>query len=252
MSGTRSDTWPRSPWRPRVGSERDRLREQPAVSEGVDDGGVAAVLVVGRRAVEGRALLHRPGHDGVDAGHLQVEGDGRARAGTGGGVADVGELVGQHHQGAAEVELGVADASVGHHDGLAPEAGAEGVGVPLDRLAAVGDGEVGGERHPGDGRAAVGGGGGVVGFESGDGHVDSFGEGEGVLEAGPEAGLEGGIGTGGHDGRAEGGEGIGHHSTIPSVYARRKADRARTRRASVACRVRPMRTATSGTGRSSR
>ena len=129
-----------------------RLRQQPAVAEGVDDGGVAAVLVVGRRPVERRPLVRRPGDQGVDVGRLQVEGDGRARPGPGRGVADVGELVGQHHQRPAEVELGVADPTVGHLDGLAPEAGAEDVGVPVDRPAGVGDGEVGGEGHPGGGR----------------------------------------------------------------------------------------------------
>lgn len=88
--------------------------------------------------------------------------------------ADLGVLVGQVQHTAAECEFGVPDAAVGHQERFADDDGAQRVDVPIDRLARVGDGEVGQRARPrqtrGGGRLGQLGDGGI-----GAAHFNSFG-----------------------------------------------------------------------------
>ncbi len=95
-----------------------------------------------------------------------------------------------------ELELGVPDASVGHHDGLAAPAGTEHLDVPLHGAPGVGHDEV--RRHPGGAVPGCGGlGRGGERWQGGLGHDDSFGKRQGTLDAGAQAGGEFGIGLDG-------------------------------------------------------
>jgi hypothetical protein len=55
---------------------------------------------------------------------------------------DLGILVGQIEHTTGDRELGVPDAAVVHHDRLADHSGAEGVDVPRDSVASIGNGQV--------------------------------------------------------------------------------------------------------------
>ncbi len=167
------------------------------MAEGVDHHRVAAVGVVGRRPVEVAPGLDHPADAFIDVAHRHVEGDRGAFTLDRGGEPDAGVLVGQHDHAAGQLQLGVAHATVGHDDGLAPESGPEGVGVPGQRPPGVADRQV--RDHAG--RAGVGVGG-VGRGRLGDGrarHVGSFGEVEGALQAGAQAGREVGVGLDGLD-----------------------------------------------------
>ena len=113
----------------------------------VGDRGVAPVRVLGGRLVEAGAGGHRPADRLVEVGHLQVQRDARAFARLGCDEADFGMLVSQHHHRSGEVEFGVADAAVRHDDRLVAPPGTERVGVPRQRPAGVGHGEVGRHRR---------------------------------------------------------------------------------------------------------
>jgi hypothetical protein len=112
------------------------------VTVGVDDDPGTPVGGVGRGPLHRRTALVRPSDDGVDVGHREVQGDGGisvARAEE----PDFGVLVGQVERQTADLELGVADAVVVVHVGLADQMSAEDLAVPGDGRAGVADDEVG-------------------------------------------------------------------------------------------------------------
>jgi hypothetical protein len=82
-------------------------------------------------------VLLDPRRDRVAVVDREVQGDRGASFAVGCLDVDLRVLVGHHPAGAADRQLAVADAPVGHHDRLEDDLGAQGRDVPLDGTSAV-------------------------------------------------------------------------------------------------------------------
>jgi hypothetical protein len=198
----------------------DHLRQHPAVAERVDDGAVpGAVRLVLRVARRGRAGGDGTGEDGIDIGHGEVQEHGRATEGLGRADVVLRVLVGQHHPGGADGDLGVADAAVVADDAQLLD-GAERLGVPVEGADGARDREVGDEDGGGgDVNGSVGCGGGghgaaPLGQVDGGQCVERV-EAELVHHAGAQCTGEGRPGRLRLHGARERVERIGHRSSSP-------------------------------------
>ena len=140
--------------RARLGESR--TRDEPAVAEGIAHDPVTTVGVVGGGPLQRGARVEGVAEGVVDVGDLDVECDRGGLGGVrGGDVAGGAHCLGQVHGARAELELGVADTSVGHQDRFADVAGTQHLDIPVDGTWRVGDGQVGAEaarRGPSDTR----------------------------------------------------------------------------------------------------
>ena len=221
----------------------DGVDDDPAMPEGVAHHGVAPVGCVGGGPLHRGARPRRPGRShGVDVGHLDHEahrggrrrrpvrrrgcsGDSSARNS---GAAPSSSSACPTRPSAMTIGSPRRRApSTSTYQSIARRASATMRYGVTSRAAAVA-------------RVTSGGQGGLV-------TIDSFGQGQGALDAGAQAGGECRIGLDGVGRGAQRLEGIRHRS--PPLLRRRggRRARARTSRPSVACTLRSTRSATSGT-----
>ena len=240
-----------------------RPAEHPAVAERVDDRGVAGTVVFVDLPLHPRAALPRALQRGVGVRHVQHEAH-RSRLWVWSFEAKLGILVGQVQHTAGDRQLGVPDTAVIHRDRLADHDGAERIDVPGDGVPRIRHAQVGDRCRPrcrfGD--CACGG---FVEFRDGGfgaTHDNSFcsitlvrKEIHSRFQPRPKSGRERRIGLNRKLVAMQHGQRIDAvvHDIPPSGsgYCCLKARRARTSSASVACTVRPISSAHSGTEQSS-